>query len=78
MQEFLLATGSSDKTVALWDSRNMSTKVHSFVSHAEEVFQVQWAPFNDAVRFTCGDCRYGQCVYVCMCVCLCGVACARV
>uniref|UniRef100_A0A670I7D5 Uncharacterized protein n=1 Tax=Podarcis muralis TaxID=64176 RepID=A0A670I7D5_PODMU len=28
--EFILATGSADKTVALWDLRNLKLKLHSF------------------------------------------------
>ena len=39
--EFTLLTGSSDKTVALWDSRKMSQRLHSFESHTDEVFTVQ-------------------------------------
>ena len=37
---FVLATGSADKTVALWDLRNPQIKLHSFESHNEEIFQV--------------------------------------
>ena len=35
-----MATGSADKTVALWDLRNMTSKLHLFERHDEEVFQV--------------------------------------
>jgi histone-binding protein RBBP4 len=49
-QEYLLATGSADHTAALWDLRNMTSKLHSFESHIDEVFSVQWAPFNESVR----------------------------
>lgn len=38
--EFVLATGSADKTVALWDLRNLNVKLHSFESHTDEVLQV--------------------------------------
>ena len=38
--EFILATGSADKTVALWDLRNLKVKLHSFESHKDEIFQV--------------------------------------
>ncbi|XP_052243676.1 histone-binding protein RBBP4 isoform X1 [Dreissena polymorpha] len=44
--EFILATGSADKTVALWDLRNLKLKLHSFESHKDEIFQVQWSPHN--------------------------------
>lgn len=47
--EFVLATGSADRTVALWDMRNLSLKVHSFENHADDILQVEWHPFNEAV-----------------------------
>ncbi|ELK12916.1 CTP synthase 2 [Pteropus alecto] len=37
--EFILATGSADKTVALWDLRNLKLKLHTFESHKDEIFQ---------------------------------------
>ena len=39
--EYILATGSADKTVALWDLRNLKMKLHSFESHKDEIFQVR-------------------------------------
>jgi WD40 repeat protein len=39
--EFILASGSADKTVALWDLRNLKLKLHSFESHKDEIFQVK-------------------------------------
>ena len=38
--EYILATGSADKTVAMWDLRNLKMKLHSFESHKDEIFQV--------------------------------------
>lgn len=38
--EFILATGSADRTVALWDLRSLHMKLHSFESHKDEIFQV--------------------------------------
>jgi histone-binding protein RBBP4 len=32
------------QTVALWDIRKLSTKLHSFESHAAPVTQVAWSP----------------------------------
>ncbi|KAL6051479.1 Histone-binding protein RBBP4 or subunit C of CAF1 complex [Balamuthia mandrillaris] len=51
--EFVLATGSADQTVALWDLRNLKSKVHTFDSHKSEVFQVGWAPFNETILASC-------------------------
>merc|ERR1711956_149295 len=45
--EYILATGSADKTVALWDMRSLKSKLHSFESHTEEVYQVGWSPRQD-------------------------------
>ena len=47
--EFLLATGSADNTVALWDLRSLKTKLHSLEGHTEEIYQVQWSPHNETV-----------------------------
>jgi len=47
--EFILATGSMDKTVALWDLRKIHNKLHSFESHGNEVLQIQWSPFNETI-----------------------------
>ncbi|XP_061051620.1 histone-binding protein RBBP4-like [Eubalaena glacialis] len=52
--EFLLATGSADKTVALWDLRNLKLKLHSFESHKDEIFQVQWSPYNETILASSG------------------------
>eukprot|EP00897_Mesotaenium_endlicherianum_P007597 jgi/Mesen1/6866/ME000351S05977 len=52
--EFLLATGSADKTVALWDIRKIDEHLHTFEIHTEEVFQVGWSPTNETVLASCG------------------------
>ena len=51
--EFLLATGGMDQTVALWDLRNMKQRVHSFEAHDKGVFQVSWSPFNETILGSC-------------------------
>ncbi|KAL7057887.1 hypothetical protein AAHC03_016515 [Spirometra sp. Aus1] len=55
--EFILATGSADKTVALWDLRNLRLKLHSFESHRDEIFQVQWSPHNETILASSGTDR---------------------
>lgn len=52
--EWVLATGSADKTVALHDIRNLSTRLHTFMNHTEEVFQIGWNPKNETVLASCG------------------------
>lgn len=49
VNEFLFATGSADKTVALWDVRNLKTKVQALEGHSDQVYQVEWAPFNETI-----------------------------
>eukprot|EP00887_Chlorella_sp_A99_P007667 scaffold20.g7667.t1 len=52
--EFIVATGSADKTVALWDTRNLTRKLHQFENHSEEVFQVGWSPHNETILASSG------------------------
>ncbi|EKX34778.1 hypothetical protein GUITHDRAFT_158785 [Guillardia theta CCMP2712] len=40
----LLLTGSADKTVGVWDIRNLSKVLYSFQHHQDSVMQVQWSP----------------------------------
>ncbi|KAI0987810.1 hypothetical protein GJ496_007914 [Pomphorhynchus laevis] len=47
--EYILATGSADRTVGLWDLRNLRLKLHSFDFHKDEIFQVQWSPHNETI-----------------------------
>ncbi|KNC78135.1 hypothetical protein SARC_09423 [Sphaeroforma arctica JP610] len=44
---YLCLTGSSDKTVKLWDLRHFDQPLHVFEHHKDEVFQVQWAPLHE-------------------------------
>ena len=55
--EFLLATGSTDATVALWDRRNMKQKMHSFEGHKGGVYQLDWAPFSETILASCSSDR---------------------
>lgn len=47
--EFLVATGGLDQSVALWDLRNMKERLHTFEGHSKGVFQVSWSPFNETI-----------------------------
>ncbi|KAM7134967.1 LOW QUALITY PROTEIN: histone-binding protein RBBP4-like [Molossus nigricans] len=55
--EFILATGSADKTVALWDLRNLKLKLQSFESHKNEIFQFQWSPHSEIILASSGTDR---------------------
>lgn len=52
--EFLLATGSADETIKVWDIRNTSEAIHTLSGHTKEVFQLQWAPFSASILSSCG------------------------
>ncbi|KAF2801588.1 WD40 repeat-like protein [Mytilinidion resinicola] len=44
-----LATGSADKTIALWDLRNYDHKIHSLEGHQDPVVNLEWHPHEDAI-----------------------------
>ena len=52
--DYLLLTGSADRSVKLWDLRNLKEKLHVFEQHTDEVIQVSWAPFNDSIFGSAG------------------------
>ena len=45
----LLLTGSADQSLALLDTRNLSSKLHSFEHHTDQVFTVAWSPHSPSV-----------------------------
>ncbi|KAL1974827.1 hypothetical protein VTN31DRAFT_5031 [Thermomyces dupontii] len=47
--ETIVATGSADKTIGLWDLRKLKTKLHSLEAHNESVTSLAWHPFEEAV-----------------------------
>ncbi|ORZ24799.1 WD40-repeat-containing domain protein [Lobosporangium transversale] len=55
--EFILATGSGDRTVGLWDLRNLKIKLHSFESHQDEILQLAWSPHNETILASAGGDR---------------------
>ncbi|KKF96474.1 Histone acetyltransferase type B subunit 2 [Ceratocystis fimbriata CBS 114723] len=48
-QEVLVATASGDKTIGLWDIRNVKQKVHTFTGHEDAVTSLQWHPTEAGV-----------------------------
>lgn len=48
-KETLLATGSADKSVGIWDLRNLKSKLHALECHNESVTSLAWHPFEEAV-----------------------------
>jgi len=45
----MLATGSADKSVGIWDLRNIDKKIHSLQSHRSDVIGLQWHPQDAAI-----------------------------
>jgi histone-binding protein RBBP4 len=50
----LLASGSSDKLVNLWDLRRLHAPIHALQGHTDEVFTVSFAPFSPDILASCG------------------------
>lgn len=55
--EWVVLTGSSDQTVKLFDLRRLSTAVHTFKSHIEEIYQVGWSPEHESILASCSHDR---------------------
>ena len=47
--EYVLATGSADKTIGVWDLRNLKVKLHALVGHTDSVTSLAWHPFEEAI-----------------------------
>jgi histone-binding protein RBBP4 len=47
--ETVLATGSADKTIGIWDLRNLKYKLHVLEGHTDAVTSLSWHPFEEAV-----------------------------
>lgn len=42
--EVLVATASADKTIGIWDLRNVKEKVHTLEGHNDAVTSLSWHP----------------------------------
>ena len=47
--EYILCTGSSDKTVKLWDLRNLKSCLHSVDGHTDDILSLAFSPHNETV-----------------------------
>ena len=47
--ESLLATGSADKSIGIWDLRNFDDKLNSLQNHKDQVMNLQWHPHDPAI-----------------------------
>eukprot|EP01094_Clydonella_sp_ATCC50884_P011283 TRINITY_DN2108_c0_g1_i3.p1 TRINITY_DN2108_c0_g1~~TRINITY_DN2108_c0_g1_i3.p1 ORF type:complete len:423 (+),score=113.76 TRINITY_DN2108_c0_g1_i3:39-1271(+) len=47
--DFFFISGSTDKTIRLWDTRKLTKPVYSFYGHTDEVYTVQWSPSSPLV-----------------------------
>ncbi|MCJ1305084.1 Histone acetyltransferase type B subunit 2 [Hypocenomyce scalaris] len=47
--EYVLATGSADKQIGIWDLRNLKFKLHALVGHQDSVTSLAWHPFEEAI-----------------------------
>ncbi|RVD81780.1 uncharacterized protein DFL_009629 [Arthrobotrys flagrans] len=49
VSQYTIATGSADKTVALWDLRNFKHHLHSLDGHQGDVLNLQWHPHDEPI-----------------------------
>lgn len=47
--EYIVATASADKTIGLWDLRNVREKVHTLEGHNDAVTSLAWHPHEAAI-----------------------------
>ncbi|KAF2113568.1 WD40-repeat-containing domain protein [Lophiotrema nucula] len=47
--EVSMATGSADKSIALWDLRNFERKLHTIQGHKDQIIGLQWHPQDSAI-----------------------------
>jgi histone-binding protein RBBP4 len=53
----LLATGSADKSIGIWDLRNFEKPLHSLQAHKGDVMSLQWHPQDASILASSGNDR---------------------
>ncbi|KAI5181032.1 histone-binding protein RBBP4 [Nematocida sp. AWRm80] len=56
-QPYLVATGSKDGNIRIWDIRNDKEPQHVLEAHEEDVVQIQWSPHFESVLASSGTDR---------------------
>ena len=49
VSEFILATGSADRSIGIWDMRNPKIKLHACIGHQDSVTSLEWHPFEQSI-----------------------------
>jgi histone-binding protein RBBP4 len=47
--DYIVATGSADKTIGIWDLRNLKSTMHVLEGHQDQVTSLAWHPFEEAI-----------------------------
>lgn len=47
--EYVLATGSADNSIGIWDLRNLKSKLHALMGHTDSVTSLSWHPSEEAI-----------------------------
>lgn len=47
--DYIFATGSADKSIGIWDIRNLKAKMHALTGHNDSVTALAWYPFEEAI-----------------------------
>jgi histone-binding protein RBBP4 len=47
--EYILATGSADSMICIWDMRNLKMKLHTLAGHQDCVTSLAWHPFEESI-----------------------------
>ena len=47
--EYMLATGSADRTIGIWDVRHLKIKLHALQGHQDAVTTLEWHPHEEPI-----------------------------